>query len=50
MHTFSKAELKSLEYRIERIEAWNIAIEALRNHESASEERVRMRSNVERTT
>lgn len=38
LHTFSKAELQSEEYRIERIEAWNIAIEALRHHESMSGE------------
>ena len=50
MHTFSKAELKSFEYRMERIEAWNVAIEALRNHESASEENLdlsrRLRENL----
>lgn len=49
-HTFSKAELRSEEYRIERIEAYNVAIEALRNHESMSEENTelsrRLRENL----
>ncbi len=50
MHTFTKAERQSAEYRMERIEAWNVAIEALRNHESASMENVnlsrRLRENL----